>query len=347
MICRCLSIIDVTGLLQFLDLDGSHGGGVELNSHEGGREGELIKFERKDVWDMKWANDNADLFAMMEKTRMYIFRNLEPEEPILSAGYICSFSDLEIRAVLLDEILRGEQPDNPSADLVLDLEVKSLRDTRDLLEKVGIKDALSFIEENPHPRLWRLLAEAALEDGSIEHLATAEAAYVRCKDYPRIQFTKRLARIQNETVRRGEVAAWFNNYDEAERLFLEVDRRDLAVALRKKLGDWFKVVQLLKSGGGGNDVEMEEAWNRIGDYYAENYNWEEAAQYYEKGRNTEMLIEAYYHIEDYDKLENLVDTLQPNDKLLLRLGNMFASVGMGQQAVEAFVKVTNDNILRT
>ena len=61
--------------------------------------------------------------------------------------YICSFADLEIRAVLLDEILRGEQPDNPSSELVLDLEVKSLRDTRDLLEKVGIKDALTFIEE--------------------------------------------------------------------------------------------------------------------------------------------------------------------------------------------------------
>lgn len=37
------------------------------------------KFERKDVWDMKWANDNPDLFAMMEKTRMYVFRNLDPE----------------------------------------------------------------------------------------------------------------------------------------------------------------------------------------------------------------------------------------------------------------------------
>ena len=73
------------------------------------REGELIKFERKDVWDMMWAVDNPDLFAMMEKTRMYIFRNLEPEEPILSAGYICEFADLEIRAVLLDEILRGDQ----------------------------------------------------------------------------------------------------------------------------------------------------------------------------------------------------------------------------------------------
>ena len=44
---------------------------------------------------MKWATDNPDLFAMMEKTRMYIFRNMEPEEPILSSGYICSFQALK------------------------------------------------------------------------------------------------------------------------------------------------------------------------------------------------------------------------------------------------------------
>jgi hypothetical protein len=31
---------------------------------------------------------------------------------------------------------------------------QSLRDTRDLLEKVGINDAQQFIEDNPHPRLW-------------------------------------------------------------------------------------------------------------------------------------------------------------------------------------------------
>ncbi len=38
-----------------------------------------------------------------------------------------------------------------------------------------------------------------------------------------------------------QVAAWFNRFDEAEKLFLEADRRDLAIALRRKLGDWFKV----------------------------------------------------------------------------------------------------------
>ena len=125
-----LSVIDVTGLLQFVDLGENK---IEMGLVEcgdftcislvltdgtrGGNEGDVLKFERKDVWDMKWATDNPDLFAMMEKTRMYVFRNLEPEEPILSSGYICSFQDLEIKAVLLDEILRDPETPN-KADML-------------------------------------------------------------------------------------------------------------------------------------------------------------------------------------------------------------------------------------
>ena len=52
-----------------------------------------------------------------------------------------------------------------------------------------------------------------------------------------------------------------------------------------------------------------------------------------------QLVKCYYNLEDYDNLENLVDSLQPDDKLLVRIGNMFATVGMGKQAVEAFTKV--------
>lgn len=61
--------------------------------------------------------------------------------------------DLEIRAVLLDEIVQSSERPNHEQH-ILDLEVKSLRDTRQLLEKVGIAEATAFIEENPHPRLW-------------------------------------------------------------------------------------------------------------------------------------------------------------------------------------------------
>lgn len=49
------------------------------------------KFERKDVWAMCWAADNPQSFAVMEKTRMYVFKGLYPEEPISCSGYICNF----------------------------------------------------------------------------------------------------------------------------------------------------------------------------------------------------------------------------------------------------------------
>ena len=55
-------------------------------------------------------------------------------------------------SVLLDEVM--QDPESPNVDHILTLEAKSLRDTRELLEKVSVKDASSFIEENPHPRLW-------------------------------------------------------------------------------------------------------------------------------------------------------------------------------------------------
>lgn len=85
-ICDCLpsrlAIIDLSGVLTFLDLE-------VLHSSDTGQQviGEQLKFERKDVWDMKWANDNPDLFAMMEKTRMYVFRNLDPEVSVSKYQY--------------------------------------------------------------------------------------------------------------------------------------------------------------------------------------------------------------------------------------------------------------------
>nr|CAD7432265.1 unnamed protein product [Timema monikensis] len=189
----CLAVIDVTGILHFLNLEASTSSDDNSNMSliKNVNNKDLSKFERKDVWAMKWATDNSELIAIMEKTRMYVLKEFEPEEPIVSSGYICSFQDLEIRAVLLDEIMQN--PDRPLAEHILDLEVKSLRDTRDLLVKVGISEATAFVEEHFHPRLWRLLAEAALQNLDLE---AAEASYVRCSDYSGIQFIKRLYNIE-------------------------------------------------------------------------------------------------------------------------------------------------------
>ena len=45
------------------------------------------------------------------------------------------------------------------------------------------------------------------------------------------------------------------------------------MALRKKLGDWFRVVQLLQTGSFGDDQQMEEACGAVGDYYADRQKW--------------------------------------------------------------------------
>uniref|UniRef100_A0A663EVR7 WD repeat-containing protein 35 n=1 Tax=Aquila chrysaetos chrysaetos TaxID=223781 RepID=A0A663EVR7_AQUCH len=324
-----VAIIDLSGVLTFFDLDTR---AVDSTGQQ--VIGEQLKLERKDVWDMKWAKDNPDLFAMMEKTRMYVFRNLDPEEPIQTSGYICNFEDLEIKSVLLDEILKN--PEHPNKDYIINFEIRSLRDSRALIEKVGIEESSQFIEDNPHPRLWRLLAEAALQKLDLQ---TAEQAFVRCKDYQGIKFVKRLGNLQSEAMKQAEVAAYFSRFEEAERMYLDMDRRDLAIGLRIKLGDWFRVLQLLKTGSGdSDDALLEQAHNAIGDYFADRQKWLNAVQYYVQGRNQERLAECYYMLEDYQGLENLANSLPENNKLLPDIAYMFVRVGMCEQAVSAFLK---------
>lgn len=50
--------------------------------------------------------------------------------------------------------------------------------------------------------------------------------------------------------------------------------RDLAISLRIKLGDWFRVLQLLKTGSGDcDDALLEQAYNAVGDYFADRQKW--------------------------------------------------------------------------
>ena len=59
-------------------------------------------------------------------------------------------------------------------------DAKSLRDTRDLLTTVSLKEAVEFVEQNPHKRLWKIITEAALEK---LNFGIAERAFVKNEDY--------------------------------------------------------------------------------------------------------------------------------------------------------------------
>jgi len=328
-----MSVIDINGVLLLFDIEvksKSSFGDVKPVSPEDGP-GKQLDFERKDVWNMRWATDNPDLFAIMEKTRMYIVRGLQPEEPVLSNAYICAFKDLQIQSVLIDEVIQN--PENPRKEVLLDFETKSLRDTRDILTKVSnLKDAFNYVDANPHPRLWRLLAEAALEQ---LEFSVAEKAFVRFEDYQGIQLVKRLRLLDDRVKQKAEVAAYFQRFDEAESLYREIDRKDLAIDLRVRLGDWFRVIQLAH---GANEDLLHQAWSAIGDYYADRCKWHNAANYYAKAGNNAALVDTYYFLEDYDALERVIPSLPEGSPLLTEVGNKFASVGLCEQAVAAFLR---------
>ena len=278
-----LAIVDANGVLRLLDLTvGGNGMGFEEEAASssssssrsaargGGRKAPFTKIERKDVWAVMWAEDNPTMFAIMEKTKMYIFRDTKPEAAVVSSGYLCQFRDLEMKMVLLDEIMGA--PQHPTKSLLLEHETHTLRDARDLLVRVGIEDAYEYIAAHPHVRLWKLLADSALSE---LNFGVADKAFVQCKDYQGVQMVKRLRILTDKQKQRAEVAVHFQKFDEAEKIYREIDRLDLAVELRARIGDWFRVVALLQAGSGsGNDALLKKAYNEIGFYYAHRAKWD-------------------------------------------------------------------------
>lgn len=82
---RRLAVIDSTGVLSL----------VEMSEDNAVKESAISEashaFQRRDVWTMKWASDDPELLAIMEKTRMYVIRGFNPEEPISTSAYIATF----------------------------------------------------------------------------------------------------------------------------------------------------------------------------------------------------------------------------------------------------------------
>ena len=48
------------------------------------------------VWDLRWADDSAELLAIIERDTLYILRSGRPEEPVPTAARLCAFADLQV-----------------------------------------------------------------------------------------------------------------------------------------------------------------------------------------------------------------------------------------------------------
>ncbi|KAL3125948.1 hypothetical protein niasHT_009477 [Heterodera trifolii] len=294
----------------------------------------VLGFERKEVWAIEWDGEKDDTLAIMEKQRLLVIRGTETEEPVAHSGRICQFKDLVVKTVLLDEVFR--EPEKLGKQHFVDIEIKVLKSVKDLLNAGKISEAIVLIERNTHPKLWNILATAALKRLDFQ---TAEHAFVKLEDYGGIQFLKRLQNIHSDGLKKAEVCAFLGDLETAEKIYFENDRRDLAIDMLKKMNDWCRITQLIQtSSGPGDDILAQQTWHHVGDFYAERQKWQNAAHYYEMSKSYAQLAKCYLMLDDFCRMETLSRELPEGHEVLLQLAETFSNYGLCEQSVNCFLK---------
>ncbi|KRY39370.1 WD repeat-containing protein 35 [Trichinella spiralis] len=314
---------------------------------------EVAGFERRDVWDFKWSTLDPELLAVTEKNRLCIFKGTKAQvgqcnfskdilcmddiaflqEPILFNARMCELSDVALRAIYLDDLIKDQKPNN--VDYFLEIKTQPLQVATNFAKQKQLHELASFAEQTAHPAIWKLLSETAMLEWNFE---LAELAFIKLLDYNSIQFLRTLITISDEQLKRAEILSFLGDLEQAEKIYMNSDRIDLAIGLNQKYGNWTRVVELLRDDVGvENDTRLDQAYNAIGDQMAERNNWEQAAHYYELAHASEKLIQAYYLLDRFDDLRKLVDSLTDFDGLK-KTAVLFSSGGLYNEAEVALLK---------
>lgn len=76
-------------------------------------------------------------------------------------------------------------------------------------------------------------------------------------------------------MKKAEVALFYGRFNEAEAIYIENDRKDLAIAMRSKFNDWFYIAEeaARSQGSYGDDQLQRKAWKEIGLHCLERQSW--------------------------------------------------------------------------
>jgi len=174
------------------------------------------------------------------------------ETPITTDSYLADFSEMIIKTVNIESITTIFDGDEMDLDeYIYNVEAPSLVAIKTLLDKKEFDEAYKQIAEQPHYHLWKLLAEKALLDLNYEN---AEKAFVEYDHYAGIIFCQRLQMMENRVLQKAEVYTFFSRFQEAEELLVRSERKDLAIQLMTKIGDYENVMGLIMEGAGSDTL---------------------------------------------------------------------------------------------
>ena len=149
---------------------------------------------------------------------------------------------------------------------------------------------------------------------------------IQYNDYIGLSFIKRLKIIDDDYLKKAEIYSFFLDYDKAEEIYNMMERRDLVISMRMKLGHWEKVINLIKESGFVQEDILKVAYNNLAKQFFENKDYPRAEELYTITNNHEGLINLWFKTENFDKASKLIDIIPEGNEFLLFMGENFETV---------------------
>lgn len=299
--------------------------------------GQKIDFDKKDVWTVIWSNDSKS-FAFIEKNKLTIYKNFEVEETLQCNGHLAEFSDLTITAVMLEDLLVNPTVDKVFEvdDIVIKCETLKLRNLREMIEaKKPMNELFQFVEQNSHDKFWTILTEHSML--SLDFI-TAEKCLIKYQDFMGLILLKRLKTIDDDMLKKAEIYQHFFEYDKAEEIYNSLERKDLIINMRIKLGHWNKVIHLIQESSVIQEDNLKVACNNLALQHVENKEFDKAEELFFKTNNREELVNVWFKTENFDKASEYIDQIPEESDFLLFMGEKFELYGLTEEAVKCYIR---------
>ena len=74
----------------------------------------------------------------------------------------------------------------------------------------------------------------------------AERALLKIDDYKALKFVKKVQLLDDREKQKAEILIFYGKYDAAENIYRNIERKDLAINMRVRVGDWFRVLEMVR-----------------------------------------------------------------------------------------------------
>ena len=110
-----------------------------------------------------------------------------------------------------------------------------------------------------------------------------------------LNFIKRLKTI-DDNLKKAEICRFFSDYDTAEKIYNNADRKDLSIMMRLKLGQWDIVINIMNEKGVVDEDYLKKAYSHLTDQYMDNKDLKKQKNI--KANNIEGLINVWFITEE-------------------------------------------------